>query len=543
MIFIDMKNRLFIIVVLTLFFCGISWPLTASGIRNPVDLATVPPSGVSSAIRNPADVATVPPSSIGSGLFRSPSPIDTSGNLVITGNVAGGRHFRGVVPYRATSEFLGELGSSSLDSFLRRSAGSEDLGRYTGAFTPYYSPSATVTTTRPGYYGVFGPLTTRIQGRAVDEMALPSLPYYYDAGTSYYGGLREPYFPIGREMETRRPLLLTPQELERLISGKLGRYPQEGEVSAEQYQVQMEKLRWDLKQLADETASRDVPELFELQTPMEQPDEDGQLDVYEQMKQQIDEFQELLEQLAAAEQAEEAADGREEPNKGELYFAGSGPTLRKMAERETYQTKTELGLPPISREMETPQSFQEEASLLDELSDFELAARAKAILGKHKTFASFSKDKFNQHLRAAEAYLKQGKYYRAADTYTLASIYKPNDPLVYAGKSHALFAAGEYMSSTLFLSRALAIFPEYARFKIDIVAMVGDRDKLENRIVDIKEWQQVSGSAELQFLLAYIYYQMDRLEAAKEAIDKASEKMPNAPAVLAVKKAIEEQMS
>ncbi|GAI91943.1 unnamed protein product, partial [marine sediment metagenome] len=140
----------------------------------------------------------------------------------------------------------------------------------------------------------------------------------------------------------------------------------------------------------------------------------------------------------------------------------------------------------------------------------------------------------------AEAYLKQGKYYRAADTYTLASIYKPNDPLVYAGKSHALFAAGEYMSSALFLSRALRIFPEYARFKIDIVAMVGDRDKLENRIVDIKEWQERSGSAELQFLLAYIYYQMDRLEAAKEAIDKASEKMPNAPAVLAVKKAIEE---
>jgi tetratricopeptide (TPR) repeat protein len=335
---------------------------------------------------------------------------------------------------------------------------------------------------------------------------------------------------------------MTPQELEKLISGELGRYPQEGEVSAERYRAQMEQLRWDLKRLTDETASRDVPERFELQTPMEQPDEDEQLDVYEQMKQQMEEFQELLEQLAAAEQAEEAADGREEPNKEGLRFAGSDPTLRKMAELEAYQTKTELELSAISREMETPQSFQEDASLLDELSDVELAARAKAILGEHKTFASFAKDKFNQYLRAAEAYLKQGKYYRAADTYTLASIYKPNDPLVYAGKSHALFAAGEYMSSALFLSRALAIFPEYARFKIDIVAMVGDRDKLENRIVDIKEWQQVNDSAELQFLLAYIYYQMDRLEAAKEAIDQASEKMPNTLAVLAVKKAIEDSI-
>lgn len=520
-----MKNRLFIIVVLMVFFCEISWAVSYPG-----DRATVPPSEISSAIRNPADRATVPPSSISSGLFRSPNPIDTSGNLVITGNVAGGRHFRGIVPYRATSEFLGDLGSSPLDSFLRRSAGSENLDLYTGTFRPYYSPSATVTTTRPGRSGLFSPLTINSEGRVVDEMALPSTPYYYDSDISYYSGLREPYFPIGREMETRRPLSMTPQELERLISGELGRYPQETEVSAEQYQAQMERL---LNRLGDETTDRDVSQPFETQIPVEKTSEDEQLDVYEQMKQEIVQFQELLEQLAA--------DGREEPNEGGLRFAGSGPTLRKMAERETSQTKTELELPPISREIQTPQRFQKQASLFDKLSDVELADAAKAILGKHKTFASFSKDKFNQYLRAAEAYLKQGKYYRAADTYTLASIYKPNDPLAYAGKSHALFAAGEYMSSALFLSRALAIFPEYARFKIDLVAMVGDRDKLENRIVDVQQCQQVSDSAELQFLLAYIYYQMDRLELAKEAIDQASEKMPNALAVLAVKKAIEEQ--
>jgi tetratricopeptide (TPR) repeat protein len=72
--------------------------------------------------------------------------------------------------------------------------------------------------------------------------------------------------------------------------------------------------------------------------------------------------------------------------------------------------------------------------------------------------------------------------------------------------------------------------------------MIGDRDKLENRIVDIQQCQQVSGSAELQFLLAYIYYQMGKLELAKEAIDQASEKMPDALAVLAVKKAIEDSI-
>ena len=36
---------------------------------------------------------------------------------------------------------------------------------------------------------------------------------------------------------------------------------------------------------------------------------------------------------------------------------------------------------------------------------------------------------------------------------------------------------------------------------------------------------------------------MDRLEPAKEAIDQAAEKMPNAPAVLTVKKAIDEALA
>jgi tetratricopeptide (TPR) repeat protein len=124
----------------------------------------------------------------------------------------------------------------------------------------------------------------------------------------------------------------------------------------------------------------------------------------------------------------------------------------------------------------------------------------------------------------------------------LASIYKPDDPLAYAGKSHALFASGEYMSSALFLSRALQIFPGYAQFKIDLVAMVGDRDKLETRVADAEEWLQRSGAPELQFLLAYVYYQMDRLQRAKEAIDAVYEKMPEAPAVLTLKEAIEDSI-
>jgi Flp pilus assembly protein TadD len=44
---------------------------------------------------------------------------------------------------------------------------------------------------------------------------------------------------------------------------------------------------------------------------------------------------------------------------------------------------------------------------------------------------------------------------------------------------------------------------------------------------------------ELQFLLGYIYLRTGRLAEAKKAIDEACEKLPDAPAVIALKRAID----
>jgi len=331
---------------------------------------------------------------------------------------------------------------------------------------------------------------------------------------------------------------MTVQELKRELSEEVKKYPQGERLVAEQHQVQMEQFRRDLKRVSDKAAELSQkligegaslrpsaePELlkglgqpFELLRPKELMGEEGfqtqkdafwerdkQFDVYEQMKLKIGKFQGsfgyTVGEVAVSER-EEAADGEKEPSRAD---------------------------------------YQKASSLLKGLSGVDLSVRAKSILGSHKTFASFSNDKFNQHIRAGEEYLKQGRYYRAADVYTLASVYKPSDPLAYAGKSHALFAAGEYMSSALFLSRALEIFPEYARFKVDLVAMVGDRDKLENRIADVEEWLKISGAGELQFLLGYVYYQMGRLERAEEAIEAAYEKMPESRAVVALREAVDD---
>ena len=194
---------------------------------------------------------------------------------------------------------------------------------------------------------------------------------------------------------------------------------------------------------------------------------------------------------------------------------------------------------PLS-EPTTEQGLQRQTLSPDEIPGTDSSTKAKSVLDPYKSFASSSlTDQFNKHIRAAENYLKEGKYYKAANAYTLASIYKPTDPLADAGISHALFAAGEYMSSALYLYKTLQTFPEYARLKIDIVAMFGDRDIVETRIADVEQHLKINDSPELHFLLGYVYYQIGRLNKAKEQADIAYEKMPGVLAAMVLKEAVD----
>ncbi len=565
-----MRNRFFINLSLVLFTClwGVVPAVAQSGLSN-------------YSIRSPVGPATVPQSSYRSGLFPSPNPIDTTGNLIITGNVGGGKHFRGIVPYSATSSFAGTAGSTTLDSFLRRSAGSGSIGNVLGGYTPYYSPSNMVTTTRPGLSNIVRPPTTQTDSGAVEGYAIPALPQ----GLT----LDDPQTGIGNI--SYRPMRYSPQELEKLISDGVLTYAAAKRLVDEQNVGQMERLQRDLGQLQHRAPQsrqslivREDPlrpfsrlELSEdAYQPFELPKSKGQASEEIQPEPARDKVElpakaELL-NLRAQEPADEDEKTQKEAQEDDVYerMKQQIENIRKNTEsgigrstteeiKEVTDVKEQLKKKETSREIiikqiqaaladEDEETDEYEAELVKRIlskkeqeqpSDVVLSVRAKQIMGEHKTFASYSKDKFNQHMRAAEQYLKEGKYYRAADTYTLASIYKSDDPLVYAGKSHALFAAGEYMTSALFLSRALEIFPEYARFKIDLAAMVGDRDKLDSRIVDIKEWIERSGSADLQFLLGYVYYQTGRMDEAKESIDAAYEKLPEVPAVIALKKAID----
>jgi len=505
-------------------------------------------------VGNPVGLGTVPPSSYQRGLVQSPNPIDTSGNLVITGNVSGGSHFRGIVPYRGVTDFMAAPGSlqhtsGALDSFMRYSTGIEDVGHYSGEAMPFYSQTQTVTTTQPGQSGVFTP-GSGVRGAAGDKRLV--------RGWRVEGALSE-QDRLTSEADAR-PISLSLRELERLIPNEVATYPQGGKRADEQGEMTEPGVR-ESKRTAEQVGEPDIstrgdpfgwftgqqPGPGKAAKPQLESDtgEEGKskmptkfagtlenvwgVDVYERMLQEAGKLPTGVEEQMGIGKESQTAQAEAGVLKLPTGLTGEG----KVSGETTLPAIGTTGAKTVTQGREAAASGAGTGS----------GGKKPVMLGEYKSFAGSSDDKFNQYVRAAEVYMKQGKYYRAADAYTVASVYKRDDPLGYAGKSCALFAAGEYMSSALYLAAALELFPEYARFKIDIIALVGDKDKVETRLAEARQLAARSGSAEVEFLLSYVYYQLDRLEFARISIGSASQKMPDSPAVGALKKAIDEYIA
>ena len=579
-----MKNCLFIIMILVFFTLSSSivWSLE------------------NRSIINPAGSSTVPASSIQSGFINNPNPIDTSGNLLITGNVRRGRHFRDSVPYQSTTSFSAGLGSSLLSSFLRDSVGVEDFGQYSGKYRtqPYYLRSRTVTTTTPGFPGVFRPTGTTINNRT-SQNHLPAGMYgtgpekqdlsdtgalVLDSGlqgrqTQYStsgeprrivnsirelqllnqreDGIRRPRVQAqdsrGKRQETRFKTQETSIVLEPgpAVPGLEHKQSSVAEIfrPAEQNVAPDELVRAQANKAARDPALPIEPAGWEQgpQAEEAEPGEgDGNLqsgsDILERVRQQL---ADLVKSVNAEKHASAEGNAPDSYNKRETQLSKtvlSQTQQIKDARQDTTKVPGRQELSFNTTLFSTEQSIQP-LDELKNLSQAELSARAKRIRGPYSSSESYSEAKFNQHFQAAQGHLKAGRYYAAADCFALASIYKRDDPLCFAGRGHSLFAAGEYISSALFLSRALELAPEYTRIKIDLAAMLGGQNRLESRLAEIKEWVGKRNSGKLEFLLGYVYYQMGRLEQAKQALETASKKMVQSSAVDAVKKAIDDAMA
>ena len=408
------------------------------------------------------------------------NPYGKSGNDIVTGNVGGGKHFRGVVPY-GSSYYSGAYsntgGSRSVNNFIRRSANPIVNDRDPGQTRTYTDPRRSVSSMRrpDGTSGLSNPHLTG-QGRETNPYIVPN-PVQTITTPQY-----------------QRPLSTNNMDLEQILNRR-------------------EQLREESEKQTDRTEESDEKNGFF--------DEALSSDLIEQKQ---DDKQEQEDEVAPQEDA-----------------------LAKLL-RENQKTDDDQTPELESDEAAEPQT-QDEAKLVDRTSpksklvpklDIEaLNDEGRKVLGEHETFASLADEKFEGFMDTAETFVKDGQFYKAADTYALAIVWKPKDARGYLGQSFSLFAAGEYMSSAYYLSRSFELDPKAATKKYNLAEFVNNRDMFENRILELSTWQERSGSGELAFLLAYISYQDEKATRAVNQIRKAKEIMPDAPAVTLLKNIID----
>ncbi len=587
-------------------------------------------------VGNPVGSGTVPPSSYGSGLINTPSPIDSSSNQVITGNVGGGKHFRGSIPYGSTTNFGAPLGSTRLDSFLRYSTVPGESGERPTDYSPFYSPTGTMTTIRPGQSSVFAPVSPRIAG------TVPRLPVEQPADVTALPQVLQPQISTGEvsatvdgglstwQRQPSWPMTRTPEEMRRIISGELaGQLPNErpvpprdGLMTPEDYRRELEQLQRGLDRVkADASllqqqslpADGSLSDTF-TQGPLEPIEPSGpgaipgvppesqpvptapnRLVVPPQLRDQdagrIPDViplpgQEQAAGIQAGRLAEtrwdvstvsvspeespstlkeridavfrtqvpgQAGGGREQ-NVGALPAArGVQETARALAASSKLLEKpapagsdvSSAGPVPVLPDPPATTSGGNETALSpgeDDLNepqpDVPPPSSGESVLGKYENASPLAQERFARYMKAAELYFRQGRYYRAAESFTLASMYQPADARAYLGKGHALLAAGEYVSSAVFLAKAIEIDPQRTLAKADLVETLGGPDAFVERINDLERCAEAGASPQLHFLLAYVNYQMDRPAEAGTALAAAEKGLPPSVAISLLKAAL-----
>jgi len=137
------------------------------------------------------------------------------------------------------------------------------------------------------------------------------------------------------------------------------------------------------------------------------------------------------------------------------------------------------------------------------------------------TFVGSEDSLLNRQMAYAEEALKQGRYYRAAEAYLIARTVDPDNPLPVLGRSMALLAAGDYLSSVVDLFEAIRLFGPLGSFRIDLKAFLPDVHAIDLRRADLERQLEVHEDARLRFLLGFAEYTSGLEEFGLANMEKA----------------------
>ncbi len=554
---------------------------------------------IPSAVRS----ATTPPSSYDSGLVSRPDPIDRSSDLAMTGNVSGGKHFQGGLPYRSPTSVDAPLGSTALDSFLRRTTPATTSGGSAGTSNPYYSPTGTA---------AGGGLSRNFE--ATYDTESPMSPGRTGSG------LR----PAPSDMPSSDSPRVSPLTSGRDVSvGWPTAVPSGPPVTREDYDRQMSELQQRLAQVRAELAEleRSFAAGQERSASGDQNVQSGPSALFDPLAQtrpaadamDASRRQALLEETARLLSAatglpsETVPESQAEPA-GIDVDATSAPRPRLQLYEEQHRKDAPASapssiddlvsprrgrvsapelranpneLPAVERMHETSRTFDGSQALLNPppLRPLPLNSAPAASSGSEKLPSGYqvlgqdrdggmspvqaatqrqatteatspsapassqdagspSAHGFERYYRAGRQLMQQGRYERAAEAFTLASAYRPSEARAYLGKGQAFLAAGEYLNSAQFIGKAVELDLSFVLQKTDLVQLAGGPDAFVVHFNELSRLVERQESAQLQFLMAYIYYQMDRPQEAQAAIRAAQRLLPSSVPIDLLRSAI-----
>jgi len=546
---------------------------------------------------SPVRSATTPLSSYRSDLVTRPNPIDNSSNLVVTGNVGAGKHFRDSLPYRSTTSMDAPLGTRTLDSFMRYTAVPQTSATPAGTYNPFYSASGTATTLQPGTGSVFLPNSARV-GTSVTPRLSDTPQDTLLSGTSVRMLAPEQAELTGQDDSASPPRLqLWPSSLnpeatadsrplgrgwtqlqERRTDGTVPK-PAEFDASApaaserltgDAYRQQMEALQRrlstvgsDVTQLEQSLTPREDAARMPLTPPVSELADSGEPTMPDgSRREQL--LQETARLLAATtglpanpsqskdtmpwdNETDDASDMRSAGyQRLRLYdpsqALAQAESLSSRSRIEAYRSEPDrVGLArPQTREGiggASPTLRTPAPRTAPEMPVVQTSVQPPVAKAEVEPTAVSLKE-FTRHLQLAERFFQRRQYRHAAETYALAAAYRPTDPRPHLRRSHALLAIGEYDAGAMALARAMELDAQYVLKKIDLIQAVGGPDAFIARFNALDETAQTGDAPMLQFLLAYILHQMDRSQEARTAIETAQRLLPSSVPIDLLKAAI-----
>jgi hypothetical protein len=396
---------------------------------------------------------------VGTGGYNRPvqtfQPNYTSGmgNLYITGNVTGGKQFRGYVPYTDPSQFQGSLGSNYLNNFQRSSVDVNqiNLGESSGigVTMPYYSQSSTILplTAITRNYNLPGSPTPRSQ-------ILPQTPSYLTGATlsqNYTKALRKDLPTEMRPSDILIPSVATPE----LQPGD-DLYTKPIQMPTE---ITKPLTPQELQQpaVAEEFIQPITPE-----TPP--PGQEAPKDFTTWLNQE-------------AEKADLAQEAQ--------IIVGPQKEYAESAKRLAVQGRAVTGAPGTTTKP---------APLIKP------ARRIPVIT----SLAGNGTDTFSRTMQSAQKLMSQNRFYDAYYKFSDALAQKPDDPLPLFGQANALIAAGDLREAAAVLQSAIEKFPKFLLLQFDGSRLLGSKAILDRRSQQINLLLTKQDDPTLKLIAGYL---------------------------------------